>query len=459
MPPLLRRRANRVYSGATLPMSLQRTSAGQSQLTVAINAQVNPANAGGVESALQGLVTYLAERPLEERYLLLSTVKYAPALERLAEGKLQVVPWPFPQKAFAPYRNMTRRWTRWHTRAGALGPGVDALHWGWWHARRAMAHNPNERQADEFLRSRRASLVHFTYGVYFPTTLPYLYEPWDLQHRHYPEFFKPGEWQWRDQLYREGCEKAALVVTATRWTKRDIVEQYGIPPERVAVIPRGPWVTPVQPSPRDVERVRKQYNLPPRFAFYPAMSFPHKNHLRLFEALAILRDRYRVTLPLVCTGRQYEPYWPEILAGVERYNLQGQVHLLESVPGDTLAAIFKLATFLVFPSLFEGLGLPVIEALEYELPVLAAHSTCLPEVAGDAALYFDGLSAESIADALLLAERQPDRLAEARNAAPAALARFSWPRAVETFIACYRAVGGAPLTPDQQQRYDEAIAS
>jgi glycosyltransferase involved in cell wall biosynthesis len=424
-------------------------------LTVAINAQV----AGGVESALQGLVTYLAERSLEERYLLLSTVKYAPALERLAEGKLQVVPWPFPQKAFAPFRSMTRRWTRWHNRAGALGPGVNALHWGWWQTRRALSRNPSAHQADEFLRSRGVSVVHFSYGVRFPTTLPYLYEPWDLQHRHHPEFFKPGEWQWRDQLYREGCELAALVVTATRWTKRDIMEQYGVPAERIAVIPRGPWVTPVQPSPRDVERVKKQYNLPSRFAFYPAMTFPHKNHLRLFEALAILRDRHGVTLPLVCTGRQYEPHWPEILAGVERYRLQDQVFLLESVSGDTLAAIFKQATYLVFPSLFEGLGLPVIEALAYELPVLAARSTCLPEVAGDAAIYFDGLSPESIADTLLLAEHQPEHLAEARKAAPAALARFSWPKAAATFIACYRAVGGAPLTPEQRQLYEEATRS
>lgn len=433
--------------------------AGPGQLTVAINAQVNPANAGGVESALQGLVTYLAELPLDERYVLLSTVKHAPALERLAAGKLAVVPWPFPQKASAPYRSMTRRWTRWHARAGALGPGVDALHWSWWQARRAIARSPNARQSDVFLRSRGVSLVHFSYGIRFGTSLPFLYEPWDLQHRHYPEFFKPGEWEWRDQLYREGCEQAALVVTATSWTKRDIMQQYGIPSERIAVIPRGPWLTPTKPGPRDIEKVRKQYSLPPRFAFYPAMSFPHKNHLRLFAALAMLRDRHGVILPLVCTGRQYEPHWPQILAGVARNKLEGQVFLLESVPADTLAAIFKAASLLVFPSLFEGLGLPVIEALEYELPVLTSTATCLPEVAGDAALYFDGTSVESIADALLQAERQPERLAEARKSAQAALARFSWPKAAATFVACYRAVGGATLSPEQRALYTEAIES
>ncbi|MGE3271736.1 MAG: glycosyltransferase family 4 protein [Chloroflexota bacterium] len=436
-----------------------RTSADQRPVTVAINAQINPANAGGVESALQGLITYLADLSLEERYLLLSTIRYAPDLERLARRKLQVVPWPFPQKAYAPYRSMTRRWTRWHARAGMLGPGVDALHWGWWHARRAVTRNPNARQADGFLQARSVSVVHFAYGIRFGTSLPFLYEPWDLQHRHHPEFFGPGEWQWRDQMYREGCEQAALVVSATTWTKRDIMQQYGIPGDKIAVIPRGPWISPEMPGPRDVERARKQYGLPAHFAFYPAMTFPHKNHLRLFEALAILRDRHGVTLPLVCTGRQYEPHWPEVQAGVARFGLQGQVFLLESVPADTLAALFKAASFLVFPSLFEGLGLPVIEALEYGLPVVASQSTCLPEVAGNAALYFDGNNTESIVETLLRAEREPRLLQETREAAPAALARFSWPRAAATFVACYRAVAGAPLSEEQRSLYHQAIAS
>ena len=441
-------------TGFREPLARARTG----QMTVAINAQINPANAGGVESALNGLITYLAELPLEERYLLLSTVKYAPALERIAGGKLSVVPWPFP-KAPAPSRAMTRRWSRWRAQAGRLGPGVNALHWSWWHARRAMTRTPDARQTDAFLRSRGVSVMHFAYGIRFGTSLPFLYEPWDLQHRHYPEFFEPAEWQRRDHLYREGCEQAALVVTATSWTKRDIMEQYGIPTERFAVIPRGPWLTPTVPGPRDVEKVRKQYGLPARFAFYPAMSFPHKNHLRLFEALAILRDRHHITLPMVCTGRQYEPYWPEVVAGVARYKLEGQVFLLASVPADTLAAIFKSASLLVFPSLFEGLGLPVIEALEYELPVVTSTATCLPEVAGEAALYFDGTNVQSIVNALLQAERQPERLTAARKAAPAALARFSWPKAAATFVACYRAVGGATLTPEQRALYTEAIES
>jgi glycosyltransferase involved in cell wall biosynthesis len=126
---------------------------------------------------------------------------------------------------------------------------------------------------------------------------------------------------------------------------------------------------------------------------------------------------------------------------------------------DTLAAIFSAASLLVYPSYFEGLGLPLLEALQYGLPVVASNATCLPEVGGDAALYFDPMRVESIVEALLVAERQPVLLEQTKQAAPAALARGAWPTAAGTFVACYRAVAGAELTLAQQALYVRAIES
>lgn len=430
----------------------------RSPLTVAINTQIDPGRAGGVETAIVGLVRHLAAQAADERFLLLATEKHRPALARLAGPSYEVVTWPYPQKAYAAVRRLTPRWQRWQQQVGPLGFGVDALHWIQWQARRLAAERPDPRKADAFLAAHGASVVHVTFPTAFSTGVPIVFEPWDLQHRHHPEFFEPAEWRVRDQLYREGCERAGLVVTATRWTKRDVVDQYGIAPEKIAVVPRGPAETRPDPSPDAVERIRRSLNLPDRFAFFPAMTFPHKNHLRLFEALAILRDRHGLALPLVCTGRPYEPHWRAIQQGVARHGLEGQVTLLGAVSDETLAALFKAAAFLVFPSLFEGLGLPVLEALASGLPVLASDATCLPEIAGDAARYFDATRTESIVDALLFAERQPDRLRATLQAAPASLARCAWPKAAATFIACYRAVAGAPLSPEQRALYAEATA-
>jgi glycosyltransferase involved in cell wall biosynthesis len=428
-------------------------------LTVAINAQINPAHGGGVESVLQGLIAHLADQSHDERFLLLSTTRYAPDLASLMQPRQEVVPWPFRQKSFAPRRAKSARWTRWHAQAGPLGFGVEAAHWGWWQARQAMVRVPDVRQTDAFLRTRGADAVHFAYPIRFGTALPFLYEPWDLQHRHHPEFFSQAEWRWRDQMYRDGCEQARLIVTATRWTKQDVVAQYGVDPAKVAVIPRGPWLTPKPPTDAQVAEVRRQHDLPERFALYPAMTFPHKNHLRLFEALAVLRDEHRITLPLVCTGRPYEAHLPTVLRAIEEHGLERQVLMLGAVSYETLDALFRAAWALVFPSLFEGLGLPVVEALQLGLPVIASDATCLPEVAGEAALYFDGRRVESMVETLAAAYRDPDRLARTRQAAPATLARLSWPKAAATFVACYRAVAGRPLDAEQARCYEEAVAS
>jgi glycosyltransferase involved in cell wall biosynthesis len=429
-------------------------------LTVALNAQVNLANPGGAEQAIQGMLTHFAAQASpDERFLVLATERYAPDFRRLAGHGQDVLVWPFPQVAYAPFRTMTRRWQRVHRRSGRFGFGVDAAHRVWWHASRALTRPPSAAQADDVLRARGVDVVHFPYAVHFQTTVPFIYEPLDLQHRHFPELFSAGERAWRDQVYRQGCERARLIVTGTRYTKDDIVRQYGIDPGKIAVIPIRSSLPPTPPSQDAVTRVRLAYELPGRFLLYPAMTFPHKNHLKLFEALAILRERHDLTLPLICTGRPYESHSPILEQAVARLGLAGQVRMLGPVPTDDLIALYGAAWALVFPTLFEGIGMPVLEAFQYGLPVISSNAACLPEVAGDAALYFDPTSVEAIVEALLTARREPELLERNKQRAPAALARFCWPRAARTYLACYRAAAGATLTDEQRSLYEQAVAS
>src|SRR4051794_9555675 len=431
-----------------------------SPLTVAINAQVNPANPGGAESAIQGLLAHLgARQSSDERFVVLATQRYAPDFEKLTGADQQVVAWPFPQVAYAPFRTMTRRWQRAVRKAGPLGFGVDATHRVYWQVRRLLTRPPTAAQADRLLRSHGVEVVHFPYAVHFETTLPFLYEPLDLQHRHLPELFSPGERQWRDRVYRQGCERSRLIVTGTRHIKHDIVNEFGINPRKIAVIPIRSALPTAPPSADAVARVRQQYHLPERFLLYPAMAFPHKNHLRLFEALAILRDQHDLTLPLICTGRAYESNSPALSDAMARLGLTNQVRMLGSVPSDDLVALFGAAWALVFPSLFEGIGMPILEALQYGLPVISSNAASLPEVGGDAAIYFDPLRVESIVEAILIADRQPELLEQHKLAAPGVLARFCWPKAARTYVACYRAAAGAPMTVEQQSLYEEATAS
>jgi glycosyltransferase involved in cell wall biosynthesis len=248
------------------------------------------------------------------------------------------------------------------------------------------------------------------------------------------------------------------VVVATHWTKQDIVKQFGIDPNKIVVISRGPGVGARTADLETIERVRRARELPDGFAFFPAMSFPHKNHIRLLEALVILRDRHNLIVPLVGVGRIYKPHWPFITEKVDRFKLRDQVMLFGQVTEEELNAMFALARFMVFPSLFEGLGLPVLEAQQLNIPVLSSTASCLPEVAGDGALYFDPADPEAIAAAIRRVYEEPELLPSLVERGAANLERYSWPAAAATFAACYRSAAGLPLDAEQAALMKTALA-
>jgi glycosyltransferase involved in cell wall biosynthesis len=426
---------------------------------VAINAQISPKRGGGVESALLCLIAALHDRPASEEYVLISTQQFADDVAELVGGNQRVLPWPYPLKGYPGARKRKGLWRTAHQWAGPFKRYVDSAHRRLWNREQAKTGNPDAKRADPTLREHNIQVIHFPYAVPFGTKLPFIYEPWDLQHRHFPEFFSKGEVYWRNTLYKETCEKAAYVVVATRWTKNDIVQQFGINPGKIAVIPRGPGVGARASDPETLERVRRERQLPERFAFFPAMPFPHKNHIRLLEALAILRDRHGVVVPLVGTGRiRKQVHWPEVHQAVDRLGLRDQVQFLGQVPEEELRAIFSMAQFLVFPTLFEGLGLPVLEAQQQGVPVLSSTAACLPEVAGDGALYFDPMDPESIAQTILQVYEQSELIQTLIERGTANLQRFSWATAAETFAACYRSAAGLPLDDQQASLLKAALA-
>jgi glycosyltransferase involved in cell wall biosynthesis len=414
-------------------------------LTCAIDAQISPDVAGGTETALLSLIGALGRMPTEERFVVIGMTDHGPRLAPFLGPNQTLMIWP-------------ERYC-WYTPAGARHRTPDATSRrkpGVWRriGKLVAERHGTRRRADARLRPHGASVVHFPYPHHFPTTLPFVYEPWGLPHVHFPQHFAPGEPEWMDRLYRGGCEEAALVVTATRWVKKDIVASYGIAPEKVAVIPRVP-AAPAQPAAPPAARP----GLPADFALFPAMTWPTKNHIGLLRALARLRDAHGVKLHVVCTGRPYKPHWNEILAERAALKLGDQVHFLGAVSGAELTSLFRAARFLVFPSLFEGLGLPPLEAFQHGLPVVASNAGGIPEVVGEAALLFDPESEESLVGALLKAVREPGLLAELRARGTARLERFSPVKMAKMFVTCYRHAARAPLSEEQGALLSEMTAS
>ena len=270
-------------------------------------------------------------------------------------------------------------------------------------------------------RLRRELGVGDLGAIHFPLTvmLPPLEHPpavttiLDLQHELLPELFSPVERLYRRFTYRNSALRSRLVIAISEHVKETVVERLDLPPERVRVVHLG--VDPERFKPGDAVREP--------FLLYPAINWPHKNHARLVEAFALVR-RERPDLRLVLTGSGHESTtYP---AGVES---------LGRVGDETLADLYRRASALVFPSLYEGFGQPPLEAMASGCPVAAARSGALPEVCGDAARYFDPTSVEDLAAAVLDVLAAPQDLV-ARGLERAA--QFSWDACARGHEAVYR---------------------
>ena len=304
--------------------------------------------------------------------------------------------------------------------------------------------------SDGLVEKEGFDLVHFPTQSAFITGVPSIYHPWDLQHLHLPEYFPPEVIRKRETEYRAFCGQAAMVVAATTWQKQDLIAQYQLAKEKVEVVPPAPVVEfyPV-PSQVDLENARKKFALPPRFFFYPAQTWPHKNHKALFQALARVREREGVTIPLVLTGKRND-FFPAIEENIASLNLTSQVMFLDYVSPLELQCLYRLARAMVFPSLFEGFGMPVLEAFLSGTPTACSNVASLHELATDAALIFDPLDTEDIAQTLLRLWSDDalcqDLIARGHKRA----SNFTWERTACTFRAHYRRLTGRQLSAEDK---------
>jgi glycosyltransferase involved in cell wall biosynthesis len=222
--------------------------------------------------------------------------------------------------------------------------------------------------------------IHFPLSVMVPPVdrPPAATTVLDLQHEEHPEFFGRAELTYRKVVYGWTIRRSRIVITISEHARETLIERYGLEPERVRAIHLA--VDPERFTPSNTV-------LQGGYLLYPARPWRHKNHARLYEAFRLLR-RERPELRLVLTGEGDYGLLPD---GVEA---RGRVS------ADELVELYRGAAALVFPSLYEGFGMPVVEAMATGTPVAAADATSIPEVAGDAARLFDARDPEAIAAAV-----------------------------------------------------------
>jgi glycosyltransferase involved in cell wall biosynthesis len=237
---------------------------------------------------------------------------------------------------------------------------------------------------------------------------PFAFTLHDLQEKHLPENFGVATRVWRHLTNRLLTRRASRVVCESDFVRRDIVRFFGIAEDRIAVIPAPP-VTVLRDSRLDEEMlaaVRDKFDLPRCFLFYPAQFWPHKNHRRLVEAFDIVAKAHP-ECGLVLTGKKRDEY-DRVFELVRKLGLTSRVRHIGYVETAELAALYRLATAAVIPTLFESISIPVYEAFSLGTAVCVSDVVALPEQVGDAALLFDPRSAEDMADKVCTLLSDPD---------------------------------------------------
>ena len=246
-------------------------------------------------------------------------------------------------------------------------------------------------------------MVHSICSYSYPQmrAFPQILTVHDLQHLHFREFFRPEEWAEREDLYRQSVDQASHILCISEFTRQDVHQHYGVPLAKMTTVwnipSRAAWI---KLEDQKCRSLLGQMGVQGRFLFFPAHGWPHKNHQRLIEAFQLAAPELPADLQLVLTGKPFDVQHPArqlMQAGKYRDRI---VHLGYRSPIE-IRALYSGAHALVFPSLFEGFGLPVAEAIIADCPVACSNTTSLPEIGGDAACYFDPQSVPAIAQALV----------------------------------------------------------
>lgn len=295
------------------------------------------------------------------------------------------------------------------------------------------------------VQSGRCDLAHFTFCQGMPSRLdvpmvvtihdmiPFLHPEWTPRVRGH---------QLRTHLER-AARNAAHIITISEASRQDLERHFGLPPSRVSVTPLGPGEALPAATPADAARlVRSRFGVEPGFALCVSSLEPRKNLAGAIRAFGRRPAPSRMGRKLVIVGADsYQA--AELRRTIAESGAGQDIILTGHLPSDELAALFATAGVFVFPSLYEGFGLPVLEAMRAGCPVVASDTSSLPEVAGDAALLVNPRDEAALADAVWRVLDDPAQADRLREAGLARARLFTWERCARMTCEAYRRALGS----------------
>jgi len=276
----------------------------------------------------------------------------------------------------------------------------------------------------EFLLRRSKPDVFFSPTHYLPIFAPIksVISILDISYIRFPELFQKSDLNQLIKWTRYSVGKAKGIFTISKSSKDDIIKEYGASGDKIAVT--YPGIKTVLSSKYKVlsmSELGKKYGIKEDYILFVGTLQPRKNIVRLIEAFSKLKD----DIKLIIIGKKGWLY-EEILGAPKKYKIESRVKFLDFVPDEDLPSFYKNALCFVLPSLYEGFGLPVLEAMKYGCPVVASNISSLPEAAGDAALYVDPLNVEDIKKNLELIINNPELRKDLVEKGYKQVKKFSW---------------------------------
>lgn len=253
----------------------------------------------------------------------------------------------------------------------------------------------------------------------------------DLSYIHFPELFAKKDLYQLTEWTRYSAKNAKRIFTISNASKGDIIKEYKVKPDRVIVTYPGIKHNTPMPTTLSKKELHDKLGISGDYILFVGTLQPRKNITRLIEAFSLLKkeEKYK-ELHLVIVGKKGWLY-EEILDAPNTYDVRGFVNFLDFVPDEQLVPLYQHALCYVLPSLYEGFGLPVVEAMKYGVPVITSNVSSLPEAGGDAALYVDPLNVEDIAEKIKRVVDSPKLREEMVKKGYTHIKQFSWEKAAK----------------------------
>ncbi len=289
------------------------------------------------------------------------------------------------------------------------------------------------------LRRRPVNLLHVQYTAPLWTPCPVVATIHDLSFEHLPQTFTRRSRAQLRLTVRRTARTASHLIASSEYSRRDIIETYNVKESRVSVTPLAApnHFAPVT-NKEELSRVRATYGIKGDYILAVGSVQPRKNLPRLIAAYANLRrTRTHVKLPALVFVGKLGWLYEETLRAVEEHKVSDDVLWTGYVPESDLPALYTGTLCFVYPSYFEGFGLPPLEAMQCGAPVIAGNQTSLPEVVGDAGLLIDPFNQQAIADALARVIDDASLRAEMRRKGLAQAEKFSWSRTAQLTLKAY----------------------